>query len=99
MFRVNSTSKQLVRLNVVDGGKLQQVNLLPKNFVFTEQVTDQLKLLEKEGVIRVRDVKAVKGASASKPVVKPLINTKPEMEGKLDFVNADKVVKVQKKKK
>ena len=98
MFRVNSMSKQLVRLNVVDGGKLQQVNLLPKNFVFTEQVTDQLKLLEKEGVIRVRDVKAVKGASASKPVVNPVINTKSDMEGKLDFVN-DKVVKVQKKKK
>jgi len=96
MFRVNSTSKQLVRLNVVEAGKMQLVDLLPKNFVFTEAVTDQMKMLEKDGVIRVRETKVVKANDQSP--VKPGINQ--EITGKLDFVSdEDKVAKVQKKKK
>lgn len=94
MFRVNSTTNQLVRLDIMEAGKLQQVALLPKNFVFTETVTDQLKVLEKEGVIRVREVKAVK--SSTKNVV---AEEKASDDGKLDFVNDNKIAKVQKKKK
>jgi len=97
MFRVNSTSKQVVRLNVIEAGRPQLVDLLPKNFVFTESVTDQMKILEKEGVIRVRETKVTKSANAQ---VKPEVVAN-EMEGKLDFVQdeASKVAKVQKKKK
>lgn len=99
MYRVNSISKQLVRLNVVEAGKLQQVDLLPKNFVFTESITDQMKILEKEGVIKVRDVKASNVKASAKPA-KTVSNTQPAMDGKLDFVDdADKIAKVQKKKK
>ena len=104
MFRVNSIAKQLVRFNVVTEGKLQQVDLLPKNFVFTESLTDQIKLLEKEGVIRVKDARTLKSApvanTASKPEeTKSQSQSQPEVEGKLDFVEDDKVAKVQKKKK
>ena len=96
MFRVNSISKQVVRLNVIEAGRPQLVDLLPKNFVFTESVTDQMKVLEKEGVIRVRETKVTKSANTQ---VKPEVAN--EMEGKLDFVQdeASKVAKVQKKKK
>jgi len=97
MFRVNSTSKQLVRLNVVVGGKLQLVELLPKNFVFTESVTPQMKMLEKDGVIRVRDAKVTK--SVETPQVQTEVIRQPENTGKLDFVETEKVAKVQKKKK
>ena len=104
MFRVNSTSKQLVRLNVVTAGVTQQVDLLPKNFVFTDSVTPQMKLLEKEGVIRVRETKVTKVSAEIKPQEKsevPQTDIKQsEAEGKLDFVSDDdKVAKVQKKKK
>ena len=107
MFRVNSTSKQLVRLNVIVAGRPQLVDLLPKNFVFTEVVTDQLRQLEKIGVIRVREAKVAKANAANTQVVQPVVKEEqPAMEGKLDFVAADaeedeasKVAKVQKKKK
>ena len=94
MFRVNSISKQVVRLNVIEGGRPQLVDLLPKNFVFSEACTNQMKLLEKEGVIRVRAVK-------SKPAAAQIKSDDAGMEGKLDFVqdDASKVAKVQKKKK
>ena len=97
MYRVNSISKQLVRLNVIEAGKPQLVELLPKNFVFTEVVTDQMRLLEKEGVIRVRAAKVVKaGTQSTKPVSKATQAT--AMEGKLDMVGSG-IAKVQKKKK
>ena len=100
MFRVSSISKQLVRLNVVEAGSLHQVDLLPKNFVFTESVTDQMKILEKEGVVRVKDVRTVKAGNVSKPANKPVVKDQPSMDGKLDFVQPDeKVAKVEKKKK
>lgn len=95
MFRVNAISNQIVRLNVISAGRPQLVDLLPKNFVFTEAVTDQMKLLEKDGVIRVREAKVVQAANVQKSQepVQP-------MAGKLDFVSDDaKVAKVQKKKK
>ena len=109
MFRVNSTSKQLVRLNVIEAGRPQLVDLLPKNFVFTDIVTDQMRQLEKIGAIRVRETKVVK-ANAAKTQAQPVVTEQPSMEGKLDFVQetavqdvvedeASKVAKVQKKKK
>ena len=88
MFRVNSTSKQLVRLNVIEAGVPQLVDLLPKNFVFTDTVTSQMKQLEKSCVIKVREVKAVSAANAQSDV----------SAGKIDF-NATGVAKVSKKKK
>lgn len=98
MYRINSVSKQIVRLNVIEAGRPQLVDLLPKNFVFSEAVTDQMKMLEKDGVIRVRDAKVVRSANVQE---KPVSNTQPAMEGKLDFVAepVEKVAKVQKKKK
>lgn len=87
MFRVNSTSNQLVRLNVIENGVPQLVDLLPKNFVFTEVHTDQMKMLEKSGVIKVREVRNNVVAAGEN-----------NSEGKLDF-NDEKVAKVQKKKK
>ena len=102
MFRVNSTSKQLVRLNVIEAGRPQLVDLLPKNFVFTDIVTDQMRQLEKIGAIRVRETKVVK-ANAAKTQTQPVVTEQPSMEGKLDFVQdadeSSKVAKVQKKKK
>lgn len=89
MFRVNSTSNQLVRLNVIENGVPQLVDLLPKNFVFTEVHTDQMKQLEKSGVVKVREVRSVNVSAATANVVS---------DGKLDF-NDSKVAKVQKKKK
>ena len=94
MFRVNSISKQLVRLNVIESGRQQLVDLLPKNFVFTEAVTDQMKLLEKSGVIRVREIKATRSSNGS------AAKSNSEMAGKLDFtasVPDAKVAKVKKK--
>ena len=110
MFRVNSTSKQLVRLNVIEAGRPQLVDLLPKNFVFTDIVTDQMRQLEKIGAIRVRETKVVKANAAAKTQTQPVVTEQPSMEGKLDFVQetavqdpvedeASKVAKVQKKKK
>lgn len=95
MFRVNSMSKQLVRLDIVEAGSLHQVALLPKNFVFTDVVTDQLKVLEREGVIKVKEVKVIN--ASDKKDVKPVVENSDD--GKLDFVNDSKIAKVQKKKK
>ena len=99
MFRVNSISKQLVRLNVIEAGRQQLVDLLPKNFVFTEAVTDQMKLLEKDGVIRVREIrKSVSSAGTVKSESNAEVKS-DAMEGKLDFVSDKPVAKVSKVKK
>lgn len=101
MYRINSITKQIVTLIVVEGGKSHVVDLLPKNFVFTEVVTKQQKMLEKEGVIRIREVQSsAKGrVQSSKPRFKFVVKEQPVMEGKIDTVPVSKVAKVQKKKK
>ena len=56
-----------------------------------------MKMLEKDGVIRVRDAKVTK--SVETPQVQTEVIRQPENTGKLDFVETEKVAKVQKKKK
>lgn len=57
MYRVNSIAKSLVTFQVYQDGKLHSVNLLPRNFVFTERVTPQIENLVKQRVLRVHEVK------------------------------------------
>ena len=103
MYRINSVSKQMVRLLVVEGGKEHLVNLMPKNFVFTEKVTDQMKILENDGVIKVRQASVKNPVLKAKATPKPAVSVNKPMEGKLDVIKpADKVepktAKVKKKR-
>ena len=97
MYRVNSVSRTITKLLVVEHGRETLVTLLPKNFVFSEKVTDQMKVLEKNGVIRVRKVPSLRHSVAKvqpkvdkKPELpaKPHVQEQPKLEGKLDFIQS-----------
>lgn len=71
MFRINSISSQIVKLQVKTNGALKAVDLLPGNFVFTDEMTDQLKNLEFNKIVRVREVKKAVAQTAQKSTAKP----------------------------
>lgn len=56
MYRINSTAKNMITLQVVKDGKYQDVRLMPKNFVMSEDITEQMKNMEFNKLIRVRQV-------------------------------------------
>lgn len=55
MYKISSTSGNLTTLQVVKDGRLKTAHLLPKNFILSEVVTEQMKNLEKSKVIRIRE--------------------------------------------
>lgn len=57
MYRVNSQAQNMITLQVVVDGKYSSVQLMPKKFVLSEEKTDQMKNMELNGLIRVREVK------------------------------------------
>ena len=93
MYRINSVSKQLVRLLVVENGKEHLVNLLPKNFVFSDVHTDQMKVLENDGVIKVREVSkhAPVSRAVNTPAAKSTVTNKEQekpVSGGIDMVTS-----------
>ena len=54
MYRVNSISKNLITLQVVQDGKYKSVQLLPRNFVLSERKTPQMVNLELSKAVRIR---------------------------------------------
>jgi hypothetical protein len=83
MYRINSVSKQLVPLQVVDNGKLRAVNLLPGNFVFSDKITDQLSNLQLNGMIRIHEVQSRPATnSATTKVSNGIVNNETEKSSK-----------------
>lgn len=83
MYRINSTTSQVVTFQVVNEDKKKlSVTLLPKNFVFTEELTDQIKNLEANKVIKVREVSKKPLQANAKPVTVPTSSAPEKVETK-----------------
>ena len=82
MYRVNSISRQVVKFQVKKEGKLHDVSLMPGNFVFSEEKTNQMKNLENSGVIRVREVASKQKEDTYKGPNKDLITKKQKRQEK-----------------
>lgn len=69
MYRVNNATKQMVKLQVVQDGKLHAVNLLPGKFVLTDELTNQIMNLEKNRAVKTHAVPNRTVPKEAKPVV------------------------------
>ncbi len=81
MYRINSISSQIVKLQVKTNGALKAVDLLPGNFVFSDELTDQLKNMEFNKVIRVREVKKTVAQKAQNSTAKPAATQVQDAQG------------------
>lgn len=86
MYRINSISKQMVDLQVVQNDTYKAVKLLPGNFVFSDKVTEQLKNLQNQRCIRIHEVPgktAGTATTAEKTVANGITNTEATKAPKL----------------
>lgn len=80
MYRINSISKQMVSLQVIDNGVSKSVNLLPGNFVFSDKITDQMRNLEANRCIRLRELPNTQATTQKSAQTKESIVVNNEVE-------------------
>lgn len=56
MYKIRNKLKQRIQVSVVSEGKEKRVSINSRNFVYSEEVTNQIERLSRKGIVRVMEV-------------------------------------------